>query len=160
MKVLVLRDDIDDLTRWSVQTRQLHAALATLRLHSIAFTTGVSASHDASNAVDDEEDADRSGHDRKDRRASMYQAIPQVGQATFGLPGTPGEVHEDQADGGSGEEGEGQEGEDDDEVRRVVTHQDHGGGGGEGPRLLEDPDGGCFPWMELLQAGSELLADP
>ena len=52
----------------------------------IAPLPGVSAAHDAGNAVDDEEDADRNGPDRKDRRA--YQAIPQVGQVRFGLPGT------------------------------------------------------------------------
>src|SRR5271166_6256105 len=129
-------------------------------VQSIAVTAGVSAARDAGNAVDDEEDADRNGHDRKDRRAGPYETIPQVGQVCFGLPGTPGEVQEDQAYGGRGAEGEGNEGKHDDEVRRMVTYQNHGGRGGEGPRLLEDPDGGCFPRMELLQAGSELLGDP
>src|SRR5271166_7136449 len=87
-------------------------------VQSIAVTASVSTAHDAGNAVDDEEDADRNGHDRKDRRAGPYETIPQVGQVCFGLPGTPGEVQEDQADGGR------------------------------------------FPRMELLQAGSELLGDP
>jgi hypothetical protein len=96
----------------------------------------------------------------KDRRAGPYHAIPQVGQACFGLPGTPGEIQEDQADRGRREQGEGQEGKNDDEERRVVTHQDHGGGRGEGPRLLEHPDGGCFPRVELLEAARELLANP
>ena len=75
-------------------------------------------------------------------------------------PGTPGEVQEDQADGGRREEGEGQEGEDNDKERRMVTYENHGGGGGQRPRLLKDPDGGCFPRMELLQVGTELLGDP
>ena len=74
----------------------------------IALATGVSAAHDAGNAIDDEADADHKGHDRKGRRAGTYQAVPQVGQVRFGLPGTPGEVQEDQADSGRREESEGQ----------------------------------------------------
>ena len=67
----------------------------------IALTTGVSAAHDAGNAVDDQVDADRNGRDRKDRGAGADQTIPQGGQVRFGLPGTPGEVQEDQADRGA-----------------------------------------------------------
>ena len=87
-------------TRWSGQAGQLRAMPVIFGVQPIASLPGVSASHDAGNAVDDEEDADRNGPDRKDRRAGPDQAIPQVGQVRFGLPGTPGEVQEDQADGG------------------------------------------------------------
>jgi hypothetical protein len=140
--------------------REYQQIQGTLRGESIALVIGVSASHDARNAIDYEENADRDGHERKDRRASTYQPIPQVGQVCFSLPGTPGEVQEDQPDGGCRKKSEGQEGEHDDKERRMVTDENHGGGSGKGPRLLKHPDGGRFPRMELLQAGSELLADP
>ena len=52
------------------QARQ--GGIAHRRSACSAVTTGVSATHDADNAVDDEEDTDRSGHDRKDRRAGPY----------------------------------------------------------------------------------------
>ena len=45
-------------------------------VQSIAVPAGVSAAHDAGNTVDDEEDADRNGHDRKDRRAGPHETIP------------------------------------------------------------------------------------
>jgi|SRR5580658_9569576 hypothetical protein len=92
------------------------------RVRPMALTAGVSAPGDADDAVDDEVDADRSGHDRKDRRPGSYQTIPQVGQVRFGLPWTPREVQENQADGGRGQEGEYQEGEDDDGERLMVAH--------------------------------------
>lgn len=119
-----------------------------------------SAACDADNAVDDEKEADHDGHDRKGRRAGMYESISQVRQTCFGLPRAPGEVQEDHPNGGCREEGEGQEGEDDDEERRMVAHENHGDGGGQRPGLLQDPDGGCFPRMEMVQPGSELVGDP
>lgn len=67
----------------------------------IALTTGVSAAHNAGNAVDDQVDADRNGRDRKDRWAGPDQTIPLGGQVRFGLPGTPGEVQQDQAGRGA-----------------------------------------------------------
>jgi hypothetical protein len=41
----------------------------------------------------------------------------------------------------------------------MVTHENQGGSGGQGPRLLEDPDGGCLPRIELRKAARELLGD-
>ena len=54
------------------QSRARHGGVAHCRSACSAVTTGVSATHDADNAVDGEEDTDRSGHDGKDRRAGPY----------------------------------------------------------------------------------------
>ena len=48
---------------------------------------GVSASHDADNAVDDEEDADRGGHDRKDCRATWARRSFRSDKCASASPG-------------------------------------------------------------------------
>ena len=55
---------------WIIAAKQ--GGIAHRRSACSVVTTGVSATHDADNAVDDKEDTDRSGHDRKDRRAGPY----------------------------------------------------------------------------------------
>ena len=126
-----------------------------VRVQSIALTAGVSASYDAGNAVDHEVGADRNGHRspkvaaactrrslRSDKCASASPgrrakytkirptvAVERTAKAKTTMGAPNGDVREPR--------------------RRRRS----------GPRLLEDPDGGCFPRIELFQAGRELLGD-
>ncbi len=79
---LVTRDHLEacwrvhELERPAGQLRAMHVIFLAQPIVSLP---GVLASRDAGNAVDDEEDADRNGHDRNDRGAGPYETIPQVG---------------------------------------------------------------------------------